>query len=431
MSIIEKIQKILKDKEILTYRINVIEKSSVELFYILHKVDMARSAEIKEISVIVYRDFEYEDTKMRGNAAALIYPDMTDNEIAVTLENAYYAASFVKNKFYEIPEGKIDNVPETEKYDLAAEAKNMANALFDAENEEDVKNAIAYINSAEIFAYKSKIRVINSKGVDVSYCKYDFEGEFVAESKANGQDVEIHTEFSYNTPECSQLLEKVKTALKTVKDRAEATVAPEGGKYDIVLTDVSCAAIMDYFTARATGAYIYAGYSSFAIGCAVQGEDVKGESLNIELKAVSPYSVEGIPMKDRNLVENGILRTITCGSRFGYYLGVEPTGDYSVIECENGTVNFDEMKKNTLQIAAFSDFQVDPLSGQFGGEIRLAYLHEVNGDKHSVRKLTGGCINGNIIEAGKEMVFSSEKYKDRNYSGPYAVKFKNISVAGS
>lgn len=431
MSIIEKIQNILKDKKILTYRINVIEKSSVELFYILHRVDMARSADVKEISVIVYRDFEYEGTKMRGNAAALIYPDMTDEEIAKTLDGAYYAASFVKNKFYEIPEGTIDNVSEVEKYDLMEEAKNMAKAIFDAENEDEVKDALAYINSAEVFAYKSKIRIINSKGIDVSYYKYDFEGEFVAESKANGQDVEIHTEFSYNTPDCSQLLMKVKTALKTVKDRAEATVAPEGGKYDIVLTDVSCAAIMDYFTARATGAYIYAGYSSFSIGCDVQGNDVIGESLNIELKAVRPYSVEGISMKDRNLIENGILKTITCGSRFGYYLGVEPTGDYSAIECENGTVNFEEMKKNTLQIAAFSDFQVDPLSGQFGGEIRLAYLHEVNDDGYIVKKLTGGCINGNIIEAGKNMVFSKEKYKDKSYSGPYAVKLENISVAGS
>lgn len=431
MSVIEKIKSILNSKKISTYRINVIEKSSVELFYILHKVDMARSSDITEISVIVYRDFEHEGTKMRGNAAALIYPDMTENEIGAALEEAYYAAGFVKNKFYEIPNGVSCEVPETCCYDLQAEAVRMAKAIFEAEDDKDVMSEAAFINSAEIFAYKSKIRVINSNAVDVSYSIYDFEGEFVAESKANGQDVEIHSEFSYNTPDKVQLSKKVKEALKTVKDRAEATMAPEGGKYDVLLTDVSCAALLDYYTARATGAYIYAGYSSYALDCMIQGNDVMGEKLNIELKAVSPYSVEGIPMKDRILAQEGILKTITCGSRFGYYLGVEPTGDYSCVECKNGSENFENMKQGALQIAAFSDFQVDPLSGQFGGEIRLAYLYEKNEKGYTVKKLTGGCINGNIIEAGKNMLFSKEKYVDKSYNGPYAVRLKDVSVAGN
>ena len=210
MSVIEKIKRILNNKQISTYRINVIEKSSVELFYILHNVDMARSSDVTEISVIVYRDFEHEGTKMRGNAATLIYPDMTEDEISASLEEAYYAAGFVKNKFYEIPNGVSCDVPETCSYDLQAEAACMAKAIFEAENAADVNSEVAFINSAEVFAYKSKIRVINSNAVDVSYCIYDFEGEFVAESKANGQDVEIHSEFSYNIPDKVQLSKKVK-----------------------------------------------------------------------------------------------------------------------------------------------------------------------------------------------------------------------------
>lgn len=430
MNIIERIKSALKEKKIDIYRINMIEKESIELFYILHDVDMARSAEITEISVIVYRDFEYENTKMRGNAATLIFPDMTDEEIEKALENAYYSAGFVKNKYYELPEGKEYDEIDATCYDLQIEAENMAKAIFSAEEDMCVKNSSAFINSAEVFAYRSKIRIVNSKGVDVSYYKYSFEGEFVAESKANGQDVEIHTEFSYNVPDVSQLSAKVSVALKTVKDRAEATLAPKAGKYDIVLTDIPCATMLSYYTARSSGAYIYAGYSSFSIGNAVQGEDVIGEKLNIKLKAVSPFSAEGIKMENRVLMENGVLKTIPCGSRFAYYLGVEPTGDYDFIECENGTIDYECMKENTLQIAAFSDFQVDPLSGQFGGEIRLAYFYEKKENGYEIKKLTGGSINGNIIEAGKDLIFSTQRYKDKNYDVPYAIKIKNVSVAG-
>jgi predicted Zn-dependent protease len=93
----------------------------------------------------------------------------------------------------------------------------------------------------------------------------------------------------------------------------------------------------------------------------------------------------------------------------------------------NGTISMEEMKKGPyLHVVQFSDFQMDALSGYFGGEIRLAYLY----DGETVTPVTGGSINGNMLELQKNMVFSTERYKNSKYDGPLAVRFFGVPVAG-
>lgn len=425
---IDKIKKILENNDIKVYRINCTKSKSAELFYVKKEIDMVRSTDVTEYSVTVYNDFSFNNTEMRGHATALVFPDMTDEEITKALNNAYYAASFVKNKYYDIPKPSTMNSLEVEYYNIKDEAFKLAEALFSAES----GDGNSFINSAEIFVKKRISRVVNSNGVDVEFVKYNFNGEFVTQAIANGQDVEIHTEFSYNTPEYEQLKAKVAEALKTVYDRAEAVGPAPAGKYDVILTGTNLATVLEYYTSRTQGAMIYAGYSSYKEGCFMQGDDseIKGERLNITLKATQPYSAEGIAMADRPLAQDGILKTIHSGARFAHYLGIEATGDYSAFECDCGSESFEDMKKGTLYIAVFSDFQMDSFTGYFGGEIRLAYMIDEKDGKPCIKKYTGGSVNGSIFEAQKSMIFSKERYKDDSYEGPYAVKISDMSVAG-
>ncbi len=172
---------------------------------------------------------------------------------------------------------------------------------------------------------------------------------------------------------------------------------------------------------------IYSKYSKYTIGTHVQGDNIKGEAINITFKATIPYSEEGIKMIDRQLLENGELKLIHGNNRFCRYLNIEPTGNYGCIRVDNGTISFEEMKKDKcLHVVSFSAFDMDPFSGHFGGEIRLAYLYE--GDKTTV--LTGGSINGSFLETQNNLVFSTDRYKDSNYDGPYAIRFENVKVAG-
>lgn len=426
---ITKIIKALKENNIDTYRINCTQSKSVELFFIKKQMDMIRSTDVTEYSVTVYRDFLHNDTKMRGHAVTMVFPDMTDEEITRALQDAYYAASFVKNRFYELPEPSTTLPQENKKeYDLKVSAFELAKAIFEADEE----SKKSFINSAEVFATQKIARVINSRGIDAEFNVYNFNGEFVTQAITETQDVEIHTAFSYNDPDRDQLKAKVSTALATAYDRAEAIKAASAGKYDVILTGENLAMVLRYYTELSQGAMVYAGYSTFKEGCFIQGneEEIQGERVNITLKATQPYSAEGIAMKDRIMAENGVLKTIHCGKRFADYLGIDATGDYGAFECNCGSENFDEMKNGALYVSVFSDFQMDSYTGQFGGEIRLAYLFEEKDGETVVKKFTGGSINGSIFDVQKTMVFSKERYKDDSYEGPFAVKLKNISIAG-
>ena len=307
MNTTERIRKQLQGAGIEHYRINESRKQSAELFYIKKDLDIVRSTDVADCTVTVYRDFESGGVKMRGSAAAMIYPDMTETEIGAALRKAYDAALYVKNKFYELPdaEKRAGCGAAAEAYDLISEAFQMADALFTAE--EGAPGS--FLNSAEIFAERRASRVLCSTGIDISYVKYSFHGEFVTQCIADGQDIELHTSFSYRAPEYGQLAEKARAALKNARDRAAACAPPPAGRYAVILSGAQVGELLRYYAARTQGGMIYAGYSSFREGCFLQGDeaDVKGEKLELLLKATEPCSAEGILMEDKVLSERGVL----------------------------------------------------------------------------------------------------------------------------
>ena len=40
------------------------------------------------------------------------------------------------------------------------------------------------------------------------------------------------------------------------------------------------------------------------------------------------------------------------------------------------------------------------------------------------------CDKKKRLTLQKDMVFSTDRYKDKNYDGPFAVEFQNVAVAG-
>ena len=269
------------------------------------------------------------------------------------------------------------------------------------------------------------MRFYSSLGFENGYEKTGCEGEFVTQCR-EPQDVEQYFHFEYLDLTPGALTEKVREALNTVRDRARAVRPPKTGVYDIVISDEQLVELLGFYDERSDGRFKYAGYFDVNAGDSVQGEDVKGERLNLVLVPAEPYSSEGIPMKERVLIKDGVLQCVQANERFASYLGIEPTGYYSRMRLENGTEALSEMKKGCLYPVSFSGFETDSFTGQFGGEIRLAYYYGDNG----VEILTGGSINGILPEKHGELVFSKERYSDSGYEGPFAVKMRGVSVAG-
>lgn len=422
----ERIKKLLQEAGISEYIVNQVTERTAELFFVKKQLDTRRIKDVEKFNITVYRTAEKDGTKLRAATDATVLAAMTDAEIVSILRDAYFAAQFALNPYYELPDPV--QAPLLEARGTLAEqapeqsAGEMAAALFKADCEEG-----AFLNSAEVFVIQKRVHVQSSAGADVSWTQTEVKGEYVVQAK-EPEDVELYRDFAYTELNTEALTAQTKEALMFVKDRARAQRILKSGNYDLILTGENVETVLWFYGDRAEATMIYPGYSTWKVGDDVQGE-TQGERIDITMKATHPYSREGIPMRDRKLLEGGVLRTVHGANRFCRYLGTEPTGEYHKFSCDNpGTMTFAEMKERPcLWAVTFSDFQMDTFSGHLGGEIRLGYLIE-NG---RVTPVTGGSINGSILEAQRDLAFSKERYTSQRYDGPYAILLKNIAVAGT
>lgn len=423
---LEKIKKALSKLNIERWRINEVKEESAELFFVKHNLDTRRIKDTHKFTVTVYRQSEKDGKKLVGNMSASVISSMSYEEIENAIESAYYAAQFAMNPYFDAPEkvtsdtivkqGELASAP------LAESAGKMAAAVFAAD-----KNKHAYVNSTEVFCHKTFTHILTSEGTDVSFTDAVCKGDYVVQCKSP-EDVELINQFEYDDVDTDALEQGVKEYLDFVYDRACAQRVLKSGKYNVVLSGKNLAEILSYYTEKSAADMIYPGYSTWKIGDGVQG-NVTGDALGLSLVATRPFSGDGIKMKDLKVIDDGRLLAMHGSTPFCRYLGIAPTGAYEKTRCENkGNVSFEDMKKQPcLWAVAFSDFQMDSFSGHFGGEIRLAYLIEDG----KITPVTGGSINGSLIEAQQNMRFSKERFVSAHYEGPYAVEFGNISVAGT
>lgn len=421
---VNRIKTALRELNIQEWTLIQDQESSCELFFVGKQLDMRRLKAAESLSLTVYRVFDKDRKAFRGSAAVQLFANMETEELKKIIEDAYGAAAFVQNPYYELYEGQkaecITLPSRLGEQSLEDSALQLAEALYRADN-----SSTAFINSAELFVLRNQRNIFASTGTQVSFVKYSCNGEFVVQSQ-EPQDVEQYFSFRYEDLETEELYKKAKQALMTVYDRARAIKTPVGGIYDLILSGEHVATLLSLYAARANASMIYPKYSDWKPGTMVQGEEVKGERLNMSLLPSAPYSGEGIPMKERALLKAGELQCIYGSNRYCRYLEVEPTGDYRRIKLANGSVALEQLKQGCLYPVSFSDFQMDPMTGHFGGEIRLAYLYT----KEGVQLLTGGSVNGSLFEKQGELSFSLETYKDASYEGPFAICIPKVNVSG-
>lgn len=422
-----RIQNALEKCGISLWRINETVEETAELFFVRRELDTRRIKDVHKYEVGVFRDVPDPSggQPRRGCTSCHLLASMDDSQIEEELKSAYYAAQFAANPYYEltapVKAPLVEKTGALAEAPLAESAGKMVRALFAPDTHED-----AFVNSAEIFVHRRLCRILSSEGTDVSYTDAYVKGEFVVQCR-EPEDVEIHNTYFYDELQEQALSDKVAEALTFVRDRARAQRVLKSGKYDLVLSGNAVGEVLSYYQSRSSASAVYAKYSTWQKGEDVQGEDTVGERLDVTLRAIDPYSEEGIPMEDLPLLRDGKLQAYHGHNRICRYLGVKPTGAYQKLSCANGTVPFAELKKGPcLWAVTFSDFQMDAMSGHFGGEIRLAYL--IDGD--TVTPVTGGSVNGSLLEAQKDLIFSTERYTSGRYDGPYAVRLKDASIAG-
>lgn len=400
---------------------------SAELFFVKKELDTRRFKDTVKYDLTVYVTGMNGDRRMKGANTITLVSSISDEELERAVRDAALAASYAMNEYYDSPDpAKSGMIPGSGRFfetSLQEAAGMMAKAAFGA-----AEGGKAYINSLEVFAERKTEHILSSWGTDVAWESGSLTGEYVVQCK-EPEDVEMFFLFRYDGLEPEALASEVRDAVGYVSDKAVAGNVLRSGNYDLLLTGENLAKLMGNFYARRSSAgYVYAGYSSWKPGDAVQTPAEGTEALTLTLRSGDPFSGEGIPMKDLTVIREGTVGANHGGNRFCRYLGITPTGDYSKAVIENaGSGSFADMKKRPcLWPVMFSAFDVDDFSGSFGGEVRMGYYF----DGEKVIPVSGCSVNGNILEAQNSIAFSTDRYVSSEYEGPYAVRLRNVNVAG-
>ena len=430
MSITKKILHAIEENDIQNFLLNETITETEELFFVKKELTLTRNKDITTCEVTIYHDFEKNGVKMRGSSSFTADNTMSESELNDKIMSAYSSALSVCNPYYKLP---ASNEMFTENDKIRNEgiqniendynARDLADIIYKNDNYSD-----AFINSLEIFVATKKNHIINSNGINISYTSKIYSGEFVVQCK-EPNDVELYQDFQYSSldKDIEKSISRVLSDnLCMVRDRAKAVsihdIPEEKIKYDSVILEGNCVyELFRYYLRRLDASMIYPGYSQFKLNePVITQKEASADKLNISLAPKNPYSDEGVKLIHAVLIKDSVAKCITGNARFSFYLGIPAIGEYNCFDMECGNTTLDEMyKKPYLKIVNFSDFQMNELSGQFGGEFRLAYYY----DGTNTIPVTNGSISGNINELVKTMRLSKENQQFYNFNGPLAVSY--------
>ena len=121
-------------------------------------------------------------------------------------------------------------------------------------------------------------------------------------------------------------------------------------------------------------------------------------------------------------------KEILGGRMFASYMGLENSFMPSNIEVSGGTMTEEELRRGPyLEVVDFSDFQVDEMTGDIFGEIRLAYWH----DGEKTVPVSGGSLSGSMHDFIRDMRLTEEKTQYDQMCIPALTLLKDGTVTGA
>ncbi len=431
---IEKIKRILSSLEGLDgWKINEKITESKEAFFVKKDIDMLRSKDVHHIYLTVYKDFEEDGVKYRGSSMTEIHPTMDEEEVKRAIEESLYSASFVKNKYYPLvgPNDKEIRV-RPNKFDQDS-LSNWISILSQEAYLSDIQEN-GWINSLELFLDKNKVRILNSEGLDLNYSSYRGELEFISNWKEGQGEIELYKNILFSTYDKGQVEASVKEMLLMAKDRAMANPTPQVKDIPLILSGDPVKEFFNYYYSKASSRAIYNKTSTIKIGDNIQGSDIKGDKISMYLDPdldnstfSAPLDSEGQVLERLDLYRDGVLQNYWGNNRFSYYLDIKPSGNMLNMVVGPGSKDLLDLRQGIyLELVAFSDFQMDTLTGDFAGEIRLGYYN----DGQKTIPITGGSISGNVNEVHSHIYLSKEIQSNNNFMGPKSIKLINVKIGG-
>jgi len=425
---IDMIKELLEKSGAFAWRITDTVTKGWEFYFIRHSLDQNRSKDIENIQITVY--VLSDDKKSVGTASADMGPDETGEYVELTIRDLIYQAGLVQDAYYELKAPAYSEAPALEEADINKISSEFIDTMKNVEEDDE-----AFMNSYEIFVSSITRRIITSTGIDVTE-KYPVSLlETVVNARNREQEIEFYNLYDSGLCPKDDIRKNIASTMKHGKNRLDAVKTPSLDKYDVVFSSDDAVRIYEFFKDALDIAYICMKYSPLEKDKEV-APGIKGDKVTMKAVKNLPGSSqnrevdsEGSPIRDEVLMEAGIPKAFHGSTRFSYYMGEKDTFILSNYEVSGGTYSSEELLKGpVLECVYFSDFQVDTLTGDIFGEIRLAYLHEADG---TVKPVTGGSVSGNLRMLMMDMKMSEERTRYDNALIPTYTRLSGVTVTGA
>ncbi len=409
-----------------------------ERYYVAAEAEQARTVEERGSSLTVYVDSIEGDKRFRGEATITLQPTFSLEECTANIRRAVFAASKSHNPWFGLPEPSALKValPVSgfEVLSPADRVEVLRAAFYSAAAEFERS---ARINTLELFIIKEQKRLINSCGVDYSATIWRGYSEFVVEADSPNGPVELFDDIEFSEPDTARLAATIRNRLAQVRDRALARPMPQLQDIPVILRGKEAEEVFSWFFYNSCTEGIYSKASAFELGENVQkasdGEKVV-ETLDLWAEAVIPglplsraFDADGFPLERTPVIEKGVLKTLIGSVRHADWLGVPRRGAFPLFSVSPGSMSLEAMHTAPyLEPVMFSDFQLDPVTGDFGAEVRLAYYF----DGKKVIPVSGGSISGSLGALRASMRRSEETGMEKLSRCPVAIILKGATITG-
>lgn len=412
------------------WEVTDVETEGWEFYFIGHKLDQSRAKNTRHIEVSVYK--KSEDGSCLGKAGGEIAPTATEEDAEAMIKKLLFQASLVKNPYYELvkPSAKVPQKEQESEVpapaEIVADFIQVMRHLPETETED--------INSYEIFASRKKKRFRNSEGVDL-FSEYPSSMiEVVVNARKDGEEIELYRNYTSGSCGAKELAENLSKTLATGRDKLIAQPTPVNGEFPVVFSTDASLELYGYFISRLSTSMIYQQMSDWTVGKDAM-PDAKGDRFSVKSAKSLPNSSanaafdgEGSLVREETFLANGFVQANYGPRQFSYYLGQMDSFVPGNFVVDGGTKSAEELRTGSyLEAVEFSDFQVDPLTGDIAGEIRLGYLWE-NG---SCRIVSGGSVTGNMRGAIENMWASREQRQYDNCLIPSVTRIERLTVTGA
>lgn len=414
------------------WQIRRIKSRSNQLYLIGHDTESKRTVDTERYVITVFVEREVDGRKVLGESEFLFIPgENLDSKI----NQATSMAALVANEPFALPEAGLHyEAPETVDREIIDQPGKVIDRIKD-----DIFTAVdaekrLCLSAAEIYANFQEIALLNSQGLRAKREETDLYTEFVLMAGRDGCDeVEAGTAKRARFYSNLQIGELLKEYAGYAFDSLNAKLPPTG-RFDVVFSGEALDTLFKWFVEQAGGAAKYQRWSLFEEGRPVINSP-EGECLTLISNPLipggmrtRPFDDQGLPLRQVEVVKDGIFKARTASKRYADYLGIRAVGEFANVEVMPGSKSKNEIFDSgpVLHLCRFSTFEPNGVTGAFSGEIRSGWLI----DRGQQTPIKGGAVTGTMQEAFRKAYFSKEVVQRESYRGPTYVRLCGLSIGG-